>query len=83
MRPGLAAGERGVVSDYENLQCAAATVCAGDGGDRGLEGIAQSIDRLTFVLGIAVRWHLVVGSDEDRALAEILGDLGESLGVSR
>lgn len=71
------------MSDYENLQCAAALVCAGDGGDRGLEGIAQSIDRLTFVLALAVRRQLVPGSDEHRALAEILVDLGESLEVSR
>lgn len=69
--------------DYENLQLAAAAICHGDGGDRGLDGIAQSIDRLTFVLGIAVRRRLVPRSDEDRAIAEILRELGESLGVSR
>lgn len=48
------------MSDYENMQCAASLICAGDGGDRGIEGLCASVDKLAAAVATQNKLLLVI-----------------------
>lgn len=67
--------------DYDDLQGAVATVCTGDGPHRGLEGLAQAVDRLTLAVAVATAQHVVVGSPDHEMLTIVIEAARAHLGI--